>query len=328
MGSLNWASGLIPLGRLYLRPLYRHFLSLGLTDWFTPLRQSDPLVLATFCGTGRTHVFLPQESKSARFMRISRFLWTPPRRGRALTWGFPDFGYLDPYRPQAPHQLFVAQGGGLVVCALQHWAPMLQCHHVMIATDNSTVVSYINKQGGTHSPTLLRLTVELLLWLDMLEAQNIIVRARHTPGCLNLIADHLSRPNQPISTEWSLHPESVKRIFRVCGMPEVDMFATVSNSHLPRFMSPIPEPRARNSRGNSHSPLVAELVVVSTPTSSLCGTPSRLSLPSGSSVLAGPEVCLRRKVVPSARMEALIRHYEAEGFSDEVSRLTAAPRRP
>ena len=74
-----------------------------------------------------------------------------------------------------------------VVCALQHWAPMLQGHQVMIATDNSTVVSYINKQGGTHSPTLLLLTVELLLWF---EAQNTIVRARHIPGCLNVIADH------------------------------------------------------------------------------------------------------------------------------------------
>ena len=31
----------------------------------------------------------------------------------------------------------------------------------MISTDNSTVVSYINKQGGTHSPTLLCLTVEV-----------------------------------------------------------------------------------------------------------------------------------------------------------------------
>ena len=113
----------------------------------------------------------------------------------------------------------------------------------MIATDNSTVVSYINKERGTHSPTLLRLIVELLLWL---EAQNIIVRARHTciPSCLNMIADHLSHLNQPILTEWSLHPEIVKRIFRLWGTPEVDMFATVSNSHLPRFMSPIPEPRA------------------------------------------------------------------------------------
>ena len=128
-----------------------------------------------------------------------------------------------------------------VTCALQHWAPLLQGHQVMVATDNSTVVSYINKQGGTRSTPLLHLTVELFLWL---ESQDIIVRARHIPGCLNVIADHLSRPNQPIPTEWSLHPKIVKRIFRFWGTPEVDMFATLSNSHLPRFMSPVPEPRA------------------------------------------------------------------------------------
>ena len=80
-------------------------------------------------------------------------------------------------------------------------------------------------------------------------------------------------------------------------------------------------------RSDSHSPLVAESVVVSTPTSSLCGTPPVLSLPSRSSVPAGSEVCLGRKVVPSARMESLMRHYKAAGFSDEVSRLAAAPRR-
>ena len=36
MGSLNWASGLIPLGRLHMRPLQQHFHSLGLINWFTP----------------------------------------------------------------------------------------------------------------------------------------------------------------------------------------------------------------------------------------------------------------------------------------------------
>ena len=46
------------------------------------------------------------------------------------------------------------------------------------------------------------------------------------------------------------------------------------------------------SRGSSHSPLVAESIVVSTPTTSLCGTPPSSSLPSGSSVSAGSEVCL------------------------------------
>ena len=47
MGSLNWASCLIPLCRLHLRPLQRHFHSLGLTNWFSTPRLSDPVVLAT-----------------------------------------------------------------------------------------------------------------------------------------------------------------------------------------------------------------------------------------------------------------------------------------
>ena len=73
---------------------------------------------------------------------------------------------------------------------------------------------------------------------------------------------------------------------------------------------------------------MAVSTVVPTPTTSLCGTPAVSPVPSRSSVPAGPEVHLRRKVIPSARMEALMRHYKAAGFSDEVSRLAAAPRRP
>ena len=81
-------------------------------------------------------------------------------------------------------------------------------------------------------------------------------------------------------------------------------------------------------RSDSDSPLVAKTVMVSTPTSSLCGPSTVLSLPPISSVTTGSEIRLRRKVIPSARMEALVRHYKAAGFSDEVSRLDAAPRRP
>ena len=56
--------------------------------------------------------------------------------------------------------------------------------------------------------------------------------------------DRLSQPNQPITTEWSLHPEIVTRIFGTWGTPIVDMFATVHNTHLSQFMSPILEPQA------------------------------------------------------------------------------------
>ena len=77
-----------------------------------------------------------------------------------------------------------------VILAFQHWVAVLQGHQVMIATDNTTVVPYINKQGGTHSHTLLRLVVDLLLWLQSQD-----------------IADQLSRPNQPITSEWRPHPK-------------------------------------------------------------------------------------------------------------------------
>ena len=114
-----------------------------------------------------------------------------------------------------------------------------------------------------------------------------------------------------------------------CGGCSVSGLAGEISVHV----SFIPSTQQRHSeapthpggRGSSHSPLVAESVLVSTPTSSLCGTPPGISLPSESSVPAGSEVCLGRKVV---RMEALMRHYKAAGFSDEVSRLAAAPRRP
>ena len=70
----------------------------------------------------------------------------------------------------------------------------------MIATDNTTFVAYINKQGGIHSHTLLYLGADLFLWL---QTQDIAIRARHIPGCLNVIGlvYRLSRLNQPITAE-------------------------------------------------------------------------------------------------------------------------------
>ena len=238
-GFTNWASGLIPLGRLYLRPLQRHFHSLGLTNRITPPRQSDPVVLANLLRQWLDPHFLTSGILIRSFQADYTIFTDAPNLGWGVHMGDSKISGTWTLIDRKLH--FNCLELKAVTCALQHWAPLLQGHQVMVATDNSTVVSYINKQRVTRSTPLLRLTVELFLWL---ESQDIIVRARHIPGCLNVIADHLSRPNQPIPTEWSLHPEIVKRIFRFWGTPEVDMFATLSNSHLPRFMSPVPEPRA------------------------------------------------------------------------------------
>ena len=175
MGSLNWASGLIPLGRLYLRPLQRHFHSLGLTDQFMPPRRSDPLVLANLLQHWQDLRFLTSGIPICTFQVDFTIFTDSFTHGWGAHMGDSQISGTWTRTDRKLHINCLELKA--VICALQHWAPVVQGHQVMIATDNSTVVSYINKQGGTHSPTLLRLTVELLLWL---EAQNIIVRARHT----------------------------------------------------------------------------------------------------------------------------------------------------
>ena len=64
---------------------------------------------------------------------------------------------------------------------------------MLVATDNSTVVAYINKQGGTHSAEMCALLWKLMTWCHH---YHITLKARHIPGCLNVMADLLSRSNQ------------------------------------------------------------------------------------------------------------------------------------
>ena len=354
-GFTQLASGLIPLGHLYLRPLQNHFHSLGLTSRFTPPRRSDPVVLANLLRHWLDPHFLTSGIPIRPFQADYTIFTDASSQGRGTHMGASKVSGFWTRIDRKLHINYLELKA--VIRALHHWAPLLQGHQVMIATDNSTVVSYINKQGGTRSPSLIRLTVELLLWL---EAQDIVVRARHIPGCLNVIADHLSRPNQPIPTvptprdrETHLQGLGDTRSQHVCDTVElppssvhvsssgakspsggcsVSRLAGEVNVHV-STLSPAQQGRAEVTvhpcgRGDSRSPLVTVSTVVSTPTTSLCGTPVDSPIPSRSSVPAGPEVHLRRKVIPSARMEALMRHYKAAGFSDKVSRLAAAPRRP
>ena len=58
----------------------------------------------------------------------------------------------------------------------------------------------------------------------------------------------------------------------------------------------------------------------------VCRPSKLLSMPPRPGVTTG--LYLERQVVPSARMEALVQHYLAAGFSKEVSKLATAPRRP
>ena len=118
-----------------------------------------------------------------------------------------------------------------------------QCQNqtVLVATDNSTVVAYINKQGGTHSAEMCALLWKIMTWCHH---YHITLKARHIPGCLNVMADLLSRSNQVQSREWSLHPQVFKQICQKWFTPHVDLFATHLNHKLPLYVSPVPDPKA------------------------------------------------------------------------------------
>ena len=130
-----------------------------------------------------------------------------------------------------------------VSLALRDFKDQCQNQTVLVATDNSTVVAYINKQGGTHSAEMCALLWKIMTWCHH---YHITLKARHIPGCLNVMADLLSRSNQVQSTEWSLHPQVFKQICRKWFTPHVDLFATHLNHKLPLYVSPIPDPRAWN----------------------------------------------------------------------------------
>ena len=96
-----------------------------------------------------------------------------------------------------------------------------QCQNqtVLVATDNSTVVAYINKQEEPYWQRCVLLVPSL----------------PDNTGCL------LSRSNQVQSTEWSLHPQVFKPIRQKWFPPHVDLFATRLNHKLPLYVSPVPD---------------------------------------------------------------------------------------
>ena len=125
-----------------------------------------------------------------------------------------------------------------VSLALRNFKDQCQSQTVLVATDNSTVVAYINKQGETHSVEMCTLLWKIMTWCPR---YHITLKARHIPGCLNVMDDLLSRSNPVQSTEWSLHPQVFKQICQMWFTPHVDLFATHLNHKLPLYVSPIPD---------------------------------------------------------------------------------------
>lgn len=120
-----------------------------------------------------------------------------------------------------------------VLRTVKNFLPYLKNQQVLIRSDNTTVVQFINKQGGTRSASLCYLTWEL--W-NLAIKHNFMIKAAYVAGKMNLLADHLSRVKIRPS-EWTLNNQIVQMLFRRWGTPMIDLFASVHNHKVPIFCS-------------------------------------------------------------------------------------------
>ena len=86
-----------------------------------------------------------------------------------------------------------------IMLTLKELKPAPGCH-ILISTDNTAEMLYINRQGGLPKSWDMFKETEPLL--QMAEENNCTLTAKHVPGKLNVLAD---RRNQAISTVWQLH---------------------------------------------------------------------------------------------------------------------------
>ena len=105
---------------------------------------------------------------------------------------------------------------------------------ILIRSDNSTVVSYINKQGGTSCRILCDLALDL--WKFCL-SRDINISALHIAGELNIRADKLSRLKLT-DHDYSLSSSMFSSLSNAISFPlKVDLFASRLNFKLSNYIS-------------------------------------------------------------------------------------------
>ena len=120
-----------------------------------------------------------------------------------------------------------------VVLALLRFLPKLSGQHVLVKTDSTSAMAYINRQGGVRSPSLYHWANRLLLWAAVHIRS---LRAVHIPGHLNYGADLLSR-GDPQAADWCLHPQVIDQIWLRFYRAQVDLFANRQNTCCPLWFS-------------------------------------------------------------------------------------------
>ncbi len=233
LGHMASAAAVTPLGLLHMRPL-QHWLHSRVPRWAWRRgtlrvgisqqcrRSLSPWTDLAFLRAGvpleqvSRHTVVTTDASSTGWGatcngQAASGLWTGPR----LLW------HINCLELWAVH------------LALRQFRPLLLGKHVLVRTDNTAAVSYINRLGGIRSHRMSQLARHLLLWSH---TQFKSLRAVHIPGQLNCAADALSR-QLTFPGEWRLHPETIRLIWSRFGEAQVDLFASPESSHCQLYFS-------------------------------------------------------------------------------------------
>ena len=233
LGHMASAAAVIPLGLLHMRPL-QHWLHDRVPRWAWQqgtLRVTvTPACLRTFTPWLDLSFLLPGVPLELVFRHV-----VVSTDASATGWGAMCNGHAASGSWTGPRLQWHVNCLELLAVrlALHRFRALLKDKHVLVRTDNTATVAYINRQGGLRSRRMSQLARHLLLWSHKHLRS---LRAIHIPGRLNRAADELSR-QQSRPGEWRLHPQSVQLIWEHFGDAQVDQFASPENSHCQLFYS-------------------------------------------------------------------------------------------
>ncbi|KXZ57056.1 hypothetical protein GPECTOR_5000g1283 [Gonium pectorale] len=104
-------------------------------------------------------------------------------------------------------------------------------HAVKVITDNLNAANIINK-GAAKADACYEVAVELL-WYCV--ERDIRLQAEWRPRTMNQLADYWSKVAEP--DDWSLLGSAFRRLNRLWGPFDIDLFASHRNHHLPTYYS-------------------------------------------------------------------------------------------
>lgn len=232
LGLMASALVVVPLGRLHMRPFQRWVAALCLN----PSRHKHRRVLVT-----AECVRALRPWRCDTFLTVGVAMGTVTARKVITTdaslWGWGATHEGKTVRGIWSSQMRLCHINYLelqaVWLALQHFLPLIRGQHVLVRTDNTTVVAYVNKQGGLRSHQLHTLAHRLIIWAC---SHLLSLRATHVPGVLNRGADLLSR-GSPRYRDWKLNSGVVSQIWNNYGEAEVDLFASREDAQCRLYYS-------------------------------------------------------------------------------------------